>query len=158
MEFVRKSSRQLLGLSKALNFVEHNEVKCCNVTMRQCFTILAFSENQNPSMSDLSDALGLAPSTVTRVIDNLVRDNFLERKQAKGDRRTVQVSLTRTGKQKARELEKCFQSFWHDVFDRIPENRRNEVSASLELLTDAMAQSRPGCCGTNHQKRECCDA
>src|ERR1700745_3223617 len=45
-------------------------------------------------LTDLADALGVAPSTAGRMCDRLVRKGLIRRHRARADRRAVQVSVT----------------------------------------------------------------
>lgn len=49
-------------------------------------------------MNQLSERMSLARSTMTRVVDTLVRDGILERVRDREDRRLVEVQLTEKGK------------------------------------------------------------
>jgi DNA-binding MarR family transcriptional regulator len=62
------------------------------------FTLLANSDTP-PTMSELSAHLNLPFSSTTRLIDWLVRADFVERVPDARDRRVVRVHMTRTGEQ-----------------------------------------------------------
>jgi DNA-binding MarR family transcriptional regulator len=62
------------------------------------FTLLAQSETP-PTMSELSAYLNLPFSSTTRLIDWLVRADFVERIPDARDRRVVRVHMTATGEQ-----------------------------------------------------------
>lgn len=52
-----------------------------------------------PTMTELSDALGIPLSSATRMVDWLVRGQFVERTPDPSDRRIVRVQVTESGKQ-----------------------------------------------------------
>ena len=62
------------------------------------FIILAHSET-SLTMGELSAELKIPLSTATRIVDWLVRGNFLERTYDPKDRRVVLVKMTKTGEQ-----------------------------------------------------------
>jgi DNA-binding MarR family transcriptional regulator len=62
------------------------------------FTLLASNETP-PTMSELSTQLNLPFSSTTRLIDWLVRANFVERLPDPHDRRVVRVHMTSSGEQ-----------------------------------------------------------
>ena len=62
------------------------------------FTLLAQSETP-PTMSELSAQLNLPFSSTTRLIDWLVRADFVERLPDPRDRRVVRVHMTSSGEQ-----------------------------------------------------------
>jgi DNA-binding MarR family transcriptional regulator len=60
------------------------------------FTILAQNET-SPTMGELSNEIGVPLSSATRMVDWLVRANFVERINDLNDRRVVRVHMTDTG-------------------------------------------------------------
>lgn len=62
------------------------------------FIILAQSEKP-PTMGELSASLDVPLSTATRIVDWLVRGNFVARIQDSKDRRVVRVDMTKNGRQ-----------------------------------------------------------
>lgn len=51
----------------------------------------------DPRCGELAEAAGVAASTVSRMIDTLVRDGLVERRGSATDRRAVQIVLTERG-------------------------------------------------------------
>jgi DNA-binding MarR family transcriptional regulator len=62
------------------------------------FIILSHQERP-PTMGELSADLNVPFSTATRIVDWLVRGNFVERIPDPDDRRIIRVRLTQTGQQ-----------------------------------------------------------
>jgi DNA-binding MarR family transcriptional regulator len=62
------------------------------------FTILAQAETP-PTMGEMSSELGVPLSTATRIVDWLVRAQFVERVNDAHDRRVVRVHMTDSGAQ-----------------------------------------------------------
>ncbi len=62
------------------------------------FTILAQSDDL-PTMGELSSDLDVPLSTATRIVDWLVRANFVERIHDSHDRRVVRVQMTANGEE-----------------------------------------------------------
>jgi DNA-binding MarR family transcriptional regulator len=62
------------------------------------FIILAQSDRP-PTMGELSTCLDVPLSTATRIVDWLVRGNFIERMPDPSDRRVVRVRMTESGQQ-----------------------------------------------------------
>jgi DNA-binding MarR family transcriptional regulator len=66
---------------------------------RSEIAVLRFlSDHGSATMTDLSSFLNLALSSTTGVVDALATRKLVERKRAEGDRRQVQVTLTRAGR------------------------------------------------------------
>jgi len=105
------------------------------VTVTQGYTLLAFPLNDNISMSALSDKLGLANSTVTRMVDQLVSKGLVRREPDPEDRRVVQVGLTAQGQGLHQALAADFQHFFSMVLAEIPLDQQTPIIDSLELVT-----------------------
>jgi DNA-binding MarR family transcriptional regulator len=89
-------------------------------------------------MNELSKQMGLAKSTMTRVVDNMVREGWIERAKICGDNRRVSVRLTRKGKGLAEKLEASSQGAVQDIFKYIPPGRLPRVVGSMKWVVRAM--------------------
>ena len=95
----------LIGrLIRSLSLLERDQKNCCGTTMSQCYTIETLAQGGGLSMHELSKDMGVTMSTMTRVIDVLVRDGVVARGSNPEDRRKVCVELTAKGKDLARKL------------------------------------------------------
>jgi len=76
-----------------------------DVTMAQMHCLAAIGELGRPTMSELSEELGLHPSSVTALVDALVEQGLVEREGDPDDRRVVRVTHTAEGRrQRLRHL------------------------------------------------------
>ena len=91
----------LMGqLVRKLNLLNKDQRVCYGLTIPQCYTIEILDQKGQLPMSLLSGELGTAISTVTRVVDVLVRDGLILRCENPDDRRKVCVKLSEKGLQK----------------------------------------------------------
>ena len=127
---------------------DRNEKFCYGVTMTQCYTLDSIFTRKSMTMQQLSDELGLAISTLTRVVDILVRDGFINRFPGEQDRRKVYVELTEKGKELAVKLKKCSEQVWRVIFDKIPATKRSEIIENINLLHDTIEEVNKQCCTT----------
>lgn len=102
-----------------------------NVTVSQSATLLALPQEGNLSMNEVSQAMGLATSTMTRMIDQLVEKGLVQRTADPDDRRIVRVGLTSKGQQLRASLEKEYLEFYHLVMGEI---REDELDAVLHVF------------------------
>ena len=63
-------------------------------TLAQYRALVVLASRGPQRMTDLSAALGVAPSTAGRMCDRLVRKGLARRHRARADRRAVQVAIT----------------------------------------------------------------
>lgn len=85
-------------------------------------------------MSDLSEAMGLAGSTMTRMVDPLVQKGLASRAPDNEDRRIVRVALTEHGREVQRGLEKELEEFFAGILAGLSEERRRAILDTLKLV------------------------
>lgn len=116
------------------------------VTASQGYTMLTLPESESMTMNALSEAMGLANSTMTRMIDQLVGKGFVRREADEEDRRVVCVSLTAQGQETRRNLEQAQQYFFGQVLTEIPQDERHVFLQVLERIVAAIEKVRKNGC------------
>lgn len=133
-------------LYQRFNALQRGEKRCFGVTMSQCVTLELLHQEGAMTVRALADGLGLDTSTVTRVVDVLVRDGLLRRaRDAKRDRRLVFVSLSERGRRLAEKLVACADEYCERILARIPRDRRDEVLRTLQVLLGAIDELPMDC-------------
>jgi len=94
------------------------------VTLPQYRALVALAARGAQRVTDLADELGVHPSSATRMCDRLERAGFIERAVALGNRREVEVRLTRSGRA---------------LLDRVTAARRREIA---RIINDVPVASR----------------
>lgn len=100
-------------------------------------TLLAFTEKKIMRMNELSEAMSLTTSTSTRMIDNLVKDGYVERGHDKFDRRLVTVGLTGKGKKVAKDIKAFRDKYFESIKDKVKDDGKEAMVSSLKTLIDA---------------------
>jgi len=114
------------------------------LTSTQVRALSELLDQEDMPTGALAEKMGLAPSTVTRICDVLVRKGLVTRKQARGDRRRVNLSLTAPGFRTARELDRWEAAAIDRIATGISSDRRTELLENLELLVHALQADLPG--------------
>ena len=157
-ELSRKFRDTLGRLYQRFNALQRGEKRCYGITMSQCVTLELLHQEGPKLVRDIAESLGLDTSTVTRVVDVLVRDDLLQRaRDERVDRRRVYVSLTRKGLVLAKKLEACADHYTERILERIPADRREDVLHALGVVVEAFDDLRE-CCVQVHESngpREC---
>ncbi len=112
-----------------------------DITVSQGYTIMVLPRDREVGMSALGEALGVAPSTATRMVDQLVRKHLARRQAAPGDRRAVCVALTPKGQALQFELERATASCFLGAFADIPGAQQATVIGALELVNACLRES-----------------
>ena len=146
---VNNQGRQLGNLCSALvrrlRLLERSELSCCGIPMSQAMVLQTLQANpEGQRMSEIAEALGVAQSTATRLVEPLAREQRVERRPAADDGRAIVISLTEKGQHAATELSTLSQRWSEGVLQRIPEDQRHEVILALEMVVEAVND----CCAT----------
>jgi DNA-binding MarR family transcriptional regulator len=81
---------------------------------------------------ELAKNMGLSPSRISRVIENLVVDGYLDRNQDKSDRRAITLCLTESGKKIRAEIDKNRQECEARLLNVLPES---DVEKFREIIS-----------------------
>ena len=81
-------------------------------------TLTLIARNPGISQTELSHANGRDKSSLTPVVEDLVRRGLVRRKRVSSDRRTYRLSLTPAGKKVLTQLTRCARRHEHNL-DRI---------------------------------------
>ena len=115
-------------------------VEPLGVTVSQAYALLALPGESAISMGDLSERLGVAGSTATRMVDQLARKGLVLRAPAEEDRRVWSVRLTPEGREVRAHLDEKFRHFFFALAERFPEEERGNLVSSMEKVTALLAE------------------
>jgi DNA-binding MarR family transcriptional regulator len=90
------------------------------VTLTQYRTLVVLASRGAQNLAGLAEAIGVAPSTATRMCDRLVRKELIRRSEEDGDRRQLRVVLTQRGR---------------SLVDAVSDARRQEIRSILSAVT-----------------------
>lgn len=133
-------------LVRMFQLFERDQIKIFGFTTTQCYTLLEIDKTGTITMNELSERMNLNSSTMTRILDNLVRDGYIERQKSPEDRRLVLVSLSEKGKASAGKLNDSVNGYYKKVIGSIPEGKLDEILKSTDILVHAFEKSNPNCC------------
>ena len=131
-------------LVRNLGILEKSEATCCGTTVSQCHAIVEIGRANEISLNELAEVLSLDKSTMSRTINNLVESNLVVRELHPEDRRYVTIKLTDEGMKVFENIESSMEQYYQSIFSSIPENKRDQVLESLQLIVDAAKKNK--CC------------
>ncbi len=144
--FADKMQQMLYELMKNYELCEETSVAQYGVTASQGYTLLALPQDSQMTMNELSENMGLANSTMTRMIDHLVNKRLVHRRNDDEDRRIVRVGLTTKGQEVRQALEKDKQELMQFVLAEIREDERPVVLRAIETVTQLLGKAVKSCC------------
>ena len=143
---VENFHKQVVDLIKKYQFRDRNRITCCGISVSQCYTLETLHTHGALTMQELADKMYLSVSTMTRVVDQLVKKQFVVRQQAMDDGRVRLITLTESGEEK-------FQEAWSNIFesekvilDRFPPDQREMLITFLKQLNRAVDTWQTNCC------------
>jgi DNA-binding MarR family transcriptional regulator len=111
-----------------------------SVTLAQ-FRMLAVLAEAGPARSArVAEALGLEPSTVTRLAGRLVAAGHVARGSDPGHRSVVTLTLTASGRRIVRKVEAARQDELSQIIDRLPPADRGRLAAAARQLVAAAGE------------------
>ncbi len=132
--------RALRRLARATQRLERATVRDLGLTPSQAVVLVAVGNMGQPAMRMLAQELGIAPSTVTRQVDPLVKAGLAKRGKHPDDRRVVVVELTRQGRKRLERLETRLDRLYQFAVDWAKAPRG--TAEALNGLTEAMERVR----------------
>ncbi len=143
-----KEVRELLrGLIRDLGLLQKEKYACCNLTLAQCHCLTEAGKLKKATLNELSGVLKLDQSTVSRMVEGLVKEGFMNRSPGEDDRRRVEIKLTSQGEKSHARIESVMEDYYEGVMEKIPSEKRDQVIESLQLLIEAIQSNETSCCG-----------
>ena len=133
----------LRRLFRRMGFMERDEARCCSMSLSRCQVLVEVGRGAPLSPGELSSRMGLEKSTVSRLVDGLVEDGLVGRKESPEDRRYLVLELSGEGRELFLDIERRMDAFVGEAWERVPEARRQGVLESLRILEEAF---RAKCC------------
>ncbi|MDH7479237.1 MAG: MarR family transcriptional regulator, partial [Syntrophomonadaceae bacterium] len=93
------------------------------ITVGQSFVLFHLLDNDGSSVKEIASRVQLDSPALTGIIDRLVREELVERREDPEDRRSLRISLTLKGRKLAAEVLTIAQEYNEQIKDLIkPEN------------------------------------
>ena len=108
-----------------------------HVTMAQMRVLMLLSAIGEARMSDLAHQLGIAPSTLSSLVDRLVESGLVNRKDDPRDRRSVVVALAPAGTRILDQFNELGADALRSLLEQVPARDIVTVNKAIELLVAA---------------------
>jgi len=153
---INEFRRVLRRFEREINIHLRDNGCCSGVTMSQCHVLLTIFEQKETTIVDLSKELAMDKSNLSRIIDSLVKSEYIERNPSKNDRRYSKIKITPKGKSKSSEINKSADTHYRKVFENIPKWKHKEIVENLSLLTLAFNAEENILLKDANQEDTCC--
>ena len=112
----------------------------CDVTLPQYRTLVVLAGRGPQGTAVLAAALGVNPSTATRMCDRLVRKGLVRRRTASQDRRQVRLALTEAGRRLVQEVTDRRRQELALIMATLPAEEREGLTRSLTAFATAAGE------------------
>jgi DNA-binding MarR family transcriptional regulator len=132
---------ELVSICRAFGMFERELVCCGTVTVPQCVALQAMLDGDH-DVTRLAEHMGVSPSAMTRLVDGMERNGWVQRVRGDDDRRRVLLGLTAEGRREATRLREITEKSVGAVLAHIPKGKRAQVLESLGLIRAALGKAR----------------
>ncbi|MGI2295942.1 MarR family winged helix-turn-helix transcriptional regulator [Paenibacillus sp. GXUN7292] len=120
---------------------------CCGqeISLTQSHILFEIKQQNNPSIQDVSNALGVDITTFSRQVKALVEKGLVKKTPHPDDNRIQVLSLTPEGEAINLSIDVQVNQNLYEVLSHLSDFERESVIRSIGLLNDAMLKSK-SCC------------
>lgn len=112
-----------------------------DITLPQ-YRVLVVLRTRGPQRAaDLAAALGVTPSTASRMIERLVRKRLVQRARTRQDRRSVRVTLTDGGQEVVAGVTERRRADIERILATMPPSGRKSLTRALHSFADAAGET-----------------
>lgn len=135
VDAVMTASRVLVGIAA------RSLAAAGDVSLPQ-YRVLVLIAGRGPQRAiDLAGALGVNPSSATRLIDRLVRGGLVRRQRSRADRRSYQVALSSQGRDLVAEVTQRRREEFERLLSSLPAGQHQPVITALRAISDAAGEA-----------------
>ncbi len=87
-------------------------------------------------LTDLAEGMMVSPAHITRLIDRLEADGFVERRPDPDDRRALRVVLTKRGAEVEAEMRPIMAKFSDELLSALTKTEQSQLQDYLSRLAD----------------------
>ncbi|HXY93517.1 MAG TPA: MarR family transcriptional regulator [Acidimicrobiia bacterium] len=127
----------LFGVTRRLRWHANERVRAAGLSMAR-MRVLDLLGDGPKRMRELSDALNVAPRTITGLVDALDHDGLVERSAHPTDRRVTVLTITPEGRRLLATAGKERAAVLAELFGVLSAHDRGELERLLERLRDAV--------------------
>ncbi len=109
-------------------------VRKMGISLAEFNCLAQFYESDTLSVKELNERLDLTPGGVTRVITLLEKKGLIKRRISPDDRRSINVHLTKKGKEMVAKLQQEASKMHEEIFAKLDNPSREKLVWSIEKL------------------------
>jgi DNA-binding MarR family transcriptional regulator len=115
-----------------------SEMQGLNLTARQYVVLVAAAHKDGSSQQDIIDSTGIDRSTVSQVVQTMIRKGLLKRRRTREDARAYAITLTPYGRDVLKASEPIVGRIDEALISALPAPRAQAFVESLRLIVGAL--------------------
>jgi MarR family transcriptional regulator, organic hydroperoxide resistance regulator len=121
----------LMGKMGRLRTVVHERL---DLTYNQYKTLLTVADRGEGTLGDLARDLDVTMSSASQMVERLVGQGLIDRRQDADNRRQVRIRLTERGEELISELRQGILAEYRKLLARLPDAEQEDLVSSLETI------------------------
>lgn len=113
-----------------------------NLTARQYVVLVAVSHKDGASQQDIIDSTGIDRSTVSQIMQTMIRKGYLKRRRTREDARAYAITLTPYGRDVLKASEPIVGRIDQALVAALPATRATAFVDSLRTIVGALNPSK----------------
>ena len=97
-----------------------------------------FGTDESLNNKQIAERMNLSPSRLTRIIDGLVKKQYINREIDPNDRRNMRVTLSRRGKLLVHQLNMAYVDIHNEILQDIEVSQHEPLITAMEHLLSAL--------------------
>jgi DNA-binding MarR family transcriptional regulator len=126
---------------RQLNLVATAALRPLDLGPKQATILRELRARESASLAELSKSTHTDPAATGKIIESLIRKEWVKRDEDPADRRRCLVSLTGSGKELAKRLEKVVHGLAEDFSSTLTATERTAMSRSLRSISGHLEQT-----------------
>jgi DNA-binding MarR family transcriptional regulator len=130
-------------LSKKLTRIINLQLKPFGITTEQWSVLRTLSESDEITQKELSERADKDQATLTKILDLLEKNEFIERVQNPSDRRSFLIKITNKGTELVKDVAPFLEEIFEKIIHKIDADKLaifKEVSLSLEKNIESLLE------------------
>ncbi len=142
MDKLEESASRLLDTAPQVMRCIRTEMRSSrghDLTVPQFRTLTYVNRSPDASLSQLADHLGLTLPAASKIVEGLVGQKLITRRDSLDDRRRMQLTLTRGGEELLRKAREATLAYLKDVLVSLASEDLSTISRAMALLQPLFA-------------------
>ena len=111
----------------------------------EIMTLMGLENHHALRMKDIALMVGLAPSTITQMMDSLVERGYIERVPSEQDRRSINLVLTPSGTAIAQALKREAERVFERIMEEIGEVETTQLLTLIKKVNTVLGTPLEPC-------------